>query len=44
MLTSDVCTYKLMENEFAKSWTPAIELYTILEGKKQHNKCEITVN
>ncbi len=34
MPTTDVCTYKLMKNEFAKSMKPPIKLYNIL-GKKQ---------
>ncbi len=36
MPTTDVCTYKLMKNEFAKSMKPPIKLYTgnILGRKK----------
>ncbi len=33
MPTTDVCSYKLMKNEFAKSMNSS---YNILGGKKQH--------
>ncbi len=39
MPTTDVCTYKLMKNEFAKSMKPSpIKLYNTLGKKKKQHK------